>query len=247
MMSRSVRIVGLALAALLVGGIAVVGWDARADQRNLRERLVADYVAGLNRSAGPAPSVAPTDAVDGGGALGGSGGPVGFGSVGEPSSSTSGSAGDGKTVGGSALDDIPTSVPKAPISFEEVDVRLLTPLLDMARFGSTAGFLLACNTAGGTISQGAAEFPGTEQVVAELVGQLSIACAQFSEVAEENLDQLAVAMADLAATNPLSEAFYEALVPFFDALDSLAPHLDPLGDVIAGLRPIIAFFIGPLA
>jgi hypothetical protein len=126
----------------------------------------------------------------------------------------------------------------------QVNVAVLTPLLDTFQFGASVGFLLACNTAAGSISAAASQVPGLSEVITPVLAQISPECGKLSASAVSGLNTLNSELGALQALNAGSAPYFAELNKVFATLNMLAPQLQPLSGTITALGPLVAFFSG---
>ncbi|MDQ1539012.1 MAG: hypothetical protein QOE58_3405, partial [Actinomycetota bacterium] len=165
-------------------------------------------------AAGPTTGSAPTDPSDSGGGSGSTGGDAG----GAP----------------------PSNAPPPT----HVSVVVITPLLSTLQFGASTGFLLACNTAAGSVSAAVAQVPGLSQVLTPVLSQISPLCGQLSAAAVSGLQTMNTRLAVLAPLTPATAPYFAALNQVFAAADAVAPYLQPFSGTITSLGPLVQFFSG---
>jgi hypothetical protein len=125
-----------------------------------------------------------------------------------------------------------------------VSVALLTPFLSTLQFGSSVGFLLACNTGAGSLTAAASQIPGLSKVIDPAIAEISPQCSKLSAEAVTNLNVLNTELAVLQGINPGTQAFFTEANKVFATLTTLSPELEPLTGTIGALGPLVDFFSG---
>jgi hypothetical protein len=123
-------------------------------------------------------------------------------------------------------------------------VPVLSALLSTFEFGSSTGFLLACNTAAGSVSAAAAQVPGLSQVLTPVLSQVSPSCGKLSAAAVSGLETMNDDLAALQPLTPGSAPFFKALNAVLADANAVAPYLQPFSGTISSLGPLISFFSG---
>jgi hypothetical protein len=123
-------------------------------------------------------------------------------------------------------------------------VAVLSPLLDTFQFGASVGFLLACNTAAGSVSAAAAQVPGLSQVITPVIAEISPECGKLSAEAVSGLSTFNSELGVLQGLTPGSAPYFAELNKVFATLNTLAPQLEPLSGTITALGPLVDFFSG---
>lgn len=246
---------------ILVVALGLIGWAVVHSYQNhsgVRLRALHSLEAGTGNGQSPAsggngsdnrsgPTSTPGGAPVSGGALptGPSVGlPIGAVDINPPAigddSSSSGGDAPQPTSGSGGDGSGPTTAPTPT----DVSVAILTPLISSSKFGATVGFLLACNTAAGTISAAAAQIHGLSAVLSPVLSAISPACGKLSDSAVVNLDKLNKDIGVLQAADPMTAPYFAALNTVFAQMNVIAPQLPPLAGLIEALGPLVDFFQG---
>jgi hypothetical protein len=137
-----------------------------------------------------------------------------------------------------------SGVQSSPPTTTPVDVAFLTPTLDISEFGASVGFLLACNTAAGSISAAVSQVSGLSQVLLPVMKEIAPLCGDLSSEAVANLEKFNQELSALQFLTPASAAYFNDLNAVYATLDALAPELQPLTGTITALPPLVDFFSG---
>lgn len=121
---------------------------------------------------------------------------------------------------------------------------VMTPLLEMFKFGNAIGLPLACSDAGSIISIIGSQTGGTA-VSSQLVTELDDQCNQLSSQGGNNLQQAIAQSRALTLINPAVNPLIAALATAFSTVGTQeGGSLSPFGPTVAGLGGTVTFFEG---
>jgi hypothetical protein len=121
---------------------------------------------------------------------------------------------------------------------------VVTPLLEIFKFGNAVGLPLACSDAGSIVSIIGSQTGGTS-VSSKLVTELDGQCQQLSSKGGDYLQQAIAQSRALTMLNPAVNPLIAALAKALNTVGTQeGASLSPFGPTVAGLGGTVAFFEG---
>lgn len=121
---------------------------------------------------------------------------------------------------------------------------VVTPLLEMFKFGNAIGLPLACSDAGSIISIIGSQTDGTA-VASKLVTELDNQCNELSSKGGGYLQQAIAQSQALTLLNPVVNPLIAALAKGLSTVGTQeGASLSPFGPTVAGLGGTVTFFEG---
>jgi hypothetical protein len=121
---------------------------------------------------------------------------------------------------------------------------VVTPLLEIFKFGNAVGLPLACSDAGSIVSIIGSQTGGTA-VASKLVTQLDTLCQELSSKGGDYLQQAIAQSRALTLLNPLVNPLISDLAKAANTVGTQeAGSLSPFGPTVAGLGGTVTFFEG---
>ena len=121
---------------------------------------------------------------------------------------------------------------------------MVTPLLEIFKFGNAIGLPLACSDAGSIISIIGSQTGGTA-VASKLVTELDSQCQQLSSKGGDYLQQAMAQSRALTLLNPVVNPLISALAKALNTVGTQqGAELSPFGPTVAGLGGTVTFFEG---
>ncbi len=121
---------------------------------------------------------------------------------------------------------------------------VVTPLLEIFKFGNAVGLPLACSDAGSIISIIGSQTGGTS-VSSKLVTELDSQCQQLSTKGGDYLQQAMAQSKALTLLNPVVNPLISALAKALNTVGTQeGAELSPFGPTVAGLGGTVSFFEG---
>jgi hypothetical protein len=121
---------------------------------------------------------------------------------------------------------------------------VVTPLLDMFKFGNAIGLPLACSDTGSIVSIIGTQTGGTA-VASKLVTELDSQCNELSSKGGDYLEQAIAQSQALALLNPVVNPLISALATALSTVGTQeGASLSPFGPTVAGLGGTVTFFEG---
>jgi hypothetical protein len=121
---------------------------------------------------------------------------------------------------------------------------VVTPLLEMFKFGNAIGLPLACSDAGSIVSIIGTQTGGTA-VASKLVTELDSQCNELSSKGGDYLEQAIAQSQALRLLNPVVNPLISALATALSTVGTQeGASLSPFGPTVAGLGGTVTFFEG---
>jgi hypothetical protein len=121
---------------------------------------------------------------------------------------------------------------------------VVTPLLEIFKFGNAVGLPLACSDAGSIISIIGSQTGGTS-VASKLVTELDNQCQQLSSKGGDYLQQAIAQSRAMTLLNPVVNPLIAALAKALNTVGTQEEgSLSPFGPTVAGLGGTVTFFEG---
>jgi hypothetical protein len=121
---------------------------------------------------------------------------------------------------------------------------VVTPLLDMFKFGNAIGLPLACSDTGSIVSIIGTQTGGTA-VASKLVTELDSQCNELSSKGGDYLEQAIAQSQALTLLNPVVNPLISALATALSTVGTQeGASLSPFGPTVAGLGGTVTFFEG---
>lgn len=121
---------------------------------------------------------------------------------------------------------------------------VVTPLLEIFKFGNAIGLPLACSDTGSIISIIGSQTGGTA-VASKLVTELDSQCQQLSSKGGDYLQQAMAQSRALTLLNPVVNPLISALAKALNTVGTQqGAELSPFGPTVAGLGGTVTFFEG---
>lgn len=121
---------------------------------------------------------------------------------------------------------------------------VVTPLLEMFKFGNAIGLPLACSDAGSIVSIIGSQAGGTA-VSSKLVTELDSQCNELSSKGGDYLTQAIAQSQALTLLNPVVNPLISALATALSTVGTQeGASLSPFGPTVAGLGGTVSFFEG---
>jgi hypothetical protein len=121
---------------------------------------------------------------------------------------------------------------------------VVTPLLEMFKFGNAIGLPLACSDAGSIVSIIGSQTGGTA-VASKLVTELDSQCNELSSKGGDYLEQAIAQSQALTLVNPAVNPLITALATGLSTVGTQeGASLSPFGPTVAGLGGTVTFFEG---
>ena len=121
---------------------------------------------------------------------------------------------------------------------------VVTPLLEMFKFGNAVGLPLACSDSGSIVSIIGSQTGGTA-VSSKLVTELDTQCSQLSSQGGNYLQQAIAQSQALTLINPVVNPLISALATSLNTVGTQeGASLSPFGPTVAGLGGTVTFFEG---
>jgi hypothetical protein len=121
---------------------------------------------------------------------------------------------------------------------------VVTPLLEMFKFGNAIGLPLACSDAGSIVSIIGSQTGGTA-VASKLVTELDSQCNELSSKGGGYLQQAIAQSQALTLLNPVVNPLISALAKGLSTVGTQeGASLSPFGPTVAGLGGTVTFFEG---
>ena len=121
---------------------------------------------------------------------------------------------------------------------------VVTPLLEIFKFGNAVGLPLACSDAGSIISIIGSQTGGTS-VASKLVTELDSQCQQLSSKGGDYLQQAIAQSRAMTLLNPVVNPLIAALAKALNTTGTQEEaSLSPFGPTVAGLGGTVTFFEG---
>ncbi|HXA72987.1 MAG TPA: hypothetical protein VNV83_01965 [Acidimicrobiales bacterium] len=121
---------------------------------------------------------------------------------------------------------------------------VVTPLLDIFKFGNAIGLPLACSDTGSIVSIIGTQTGGTA-VASKLVTELDSQCNELSSKGGDYLEQAIAQSQALTLLNPVMNPLISALATALSTVGTQeGASLSPFGPTVAGLGGTVTFFEG---
>ncbi len=121
---------------------------------------------------------------------------------------------------------------------------VVTPLLEIFKFGNAIGLPLACSDSGSVVSIIGSQTGGTA-VASKLVTQLDNLCQELSSKGGDYLEQAIAQSRALTLLNPVVNPLISNLAKALSTVGTQeAGSLSPFGPTVAGLGGTVTFFEG---